>query len=616
MRWRRDDRQQPDDRLDLPAEEWLSEFRPVRPDALTSADRDATRRPAHPLEQPGSDPGARARASGQAESGGREAGRPVPRSQPDSGPDGRPGPVDGRDQPARRPASSPSPTRDHEPRGAGRSSYRAEVDRRDDDRRDDDRRGVDRRDGDRRGVQAPDGGRGDPAGRDGGAGEFAAGRDNRRAQRPADDGGRYYRNGAGTRDYLAGRVQAEDSNEQAGNGRRDGFEPDGDLQRRRGESDPQGFGRRDVSGGQAPDRDPRGAAREGYRDGYDRRNGGSGLAPDRDPRGSARESYRNGGSGLAPDRDPRGSAREGYRNGGSGLASDRDPRGSAREGYRNGYDRPNGGSGLAPGPNPRRPADDRYQGRNEYRPDRAGPEPGRDGYRLDRPGVEPPPGERQSPYRPQDSKYRADSAIDGDIRSDPLAGRSGSGQENRAARSGLPHTRADEPPPPGPGPRLQGRGRDEAPRPGTGPVPYDRDVSGQASFPSDDRDDDILTRPLPVILPGATTLPRPAPIAAPRGPFEPARPSQPPRSASITGSVEPPPATFAAPAPAPAAPPVRPIPEAAAAKLDQIKDLYLTAEAIGEDALDKHFDQVSQRQRELIREFFERSGPSDGSSQA
>ena len=53
----------------------------------------------------------------------------------------------------------------------------------------------------------------------------------------------------------------------------------------------------------------------------------------------------------------------------------------------------------------------------------------------------------------------------------------------------------------------------------------------------------------------------------------------------------------------------RAIPEAASAKLEQIKDLYLTAEAIGEDALDRHFDQVSQRQRELIREFFERSGP-------
>ncbi len=81
------------------------------------------------------------------------------------------------------------------------------------------------------------------------------------------------------------------------------------------------------------------------------------------------------------------------------------------------------------------------------------------------------------------------------------------------------------------------------------------------------------------------------------------------RPASITGSVEPPAETFAASAPPNAAPPLRPIPDAAAAKLDQIKDLYLTAEAIGEDALDKHFDQVSQRQRELIREFFDRSGP-------
>lgn len=50
----------------------------------------------------------------------------------------------------------------------------------------------------------------------------------------------------------------------------------------------------------------------------------------------------------------------------------------------------------------------------------------------------------------------------------------------------------------------------------------------------------------------------------------------------------------------------------AQAKLDQIKDLYLTAEAIGEANLDKHFEQVSQRQRELIREFFQRSGPADG----
>ncbi len=42
-----------------------------------------------------------------------------------------------------------------------------------------------------------------------------------------------------------------------------------------------------------------------------------------------------------------------------------------------------------------------------------------------------------------------------------------------------------------------------------------------------------------------------------------------------------------------------------AAKMDQIKDLYLTAEAIGEDALDQHFQLVSERQRQLIREYFD-----------
>ena len=47
--------------------------------------------------------------------------------------------------------------------------------------------------------------------------------------------------------------------------------------------------------------------------------------------------------------------------------------------------------------------------------------------------------------------------------------------------------------------------------------------------------------------------------------------------------------------------------EQAAAKMDQIKDLYLTAEAIGEDALDKHFELVSDRQRQLIREYFDRA---------
>jgi hypothetical protein len=155
------------------------------------------------------------------------------------------------------------------------------------------------------------------------------------------------------------------------------------------------------------------------------------------------------------------------------------------------------------------------------------------------------------------------------------------------------------------------------------------------------------TSPLPVILPGATSLPRPAPVEAPRGPFEAARPA---RTASVTGSVEPPPPgppLASAPPlgassdawrpgvrpsdtrardngssharqsaddpPSPTGASIRAMPGPAIAKLDQIKDLYLTAEAIGPEALDKHFEQVSQRQRELIKEFFDSSNHSSGS---
>ena len=44
-----------------------------------------------------------------------------------------------------------------------------------------------------------------------------------------------------------------------------------------------------------------------------------------------------------------------------------------------------------------------------------------------------------------------------------------------------------------------------------------------------------------------------------------------------------------------------------ARKLEQIKDLYLTAEAIGEANVDKHFDQLLAQQRELISEYFRQS---------
>src|SRR6202000_2470609 len=39
-----------------------------------------------------------------------------------------------------------------------------------------------------------------------------------------------------------------------------------------------------------------------------------------------------------------------------------------------------------------------------------------------------------------------------------------------------------------------------------------------------------------------------------------------------------------------------------------IKDLYRTAEAIGEQNVDKHFDQLMAQQRELISDFFRQSG--------
>ena len=103
-------------------------------------------------------------------------------------------------------------------------------------------------------------------------------------------------------------------------------------------------------------------------------------------------------------------------------------------------------------------------------------------------------------------------------------------------------------------------------------------------------DDD--TAPIPVITPD---MPNPAlataaadpPVSRIRAPFEP---------------LERKPADSAPPPPSPLEPDLA-MPEDA--KLDQIKDLYLTAEAIGEDALTKHFEQVSERQRQLIKEYFD-----------
>ena len=100
-----------------------------------------------------------------------------------------------------------------------------------------------------------------------------------------------------------------------------------------------------------------------------------------------------------------------------------------------------------------------------------------------------------------------------------------------------------------------------------------------------------------------------------RGPFEPLLPSSgaPPRAArhqrSAPDAMTPAPAGLAE-QPEPGAVgdegPEEPV-YAQARKLEQIKDFYLTAEAIGEENVDKHFDQLLAQQRELIGEFFRQS---------
>ncbi|MBV9206652.1 MAG: hypothetical protein JO037_14960 [Actinobacteria bacterium] len=91
-------------------------------------------------------------------------------------------------------------------------------------------------------------------------------------------------------------------------------------------------------------------------------------------------------------------------------------------------------------------------------------------------------------------------------------------------------------------------------------------------------------------LPGADTRP-PVPRVPERirGPFEP-----------LVSSADPPGAGDAA--------------QARAEKLEQIKDLYLTAETLGEENVDKHFDQLLARQRELISEYFKSSRTAESSA--
>ncbi len=159
----------------------------------------------------------------------------------------------------------------------------------------------------------------------------------------------------------------------------------------------------------------------------------------------------------------------------------------------------------------------------------------------------------------------------------------------------------------------------EEPGAASAPTIASDDTPGTRAPLTTNRGDDEDTAPLPVILPGATAVPRPGALETPRGPFEPAR-AEP--SASVAGpasldTARPAPEAAAGPAaedtavPADAEPDetAESLPPGAAEKLDEIKDLLITAEAIGEANLDRHFERVSQRQRELIREFFERAMP-------
>jgi len=98
----------------------------------------------------------------------------------------------------------------------------------------------------------------------------------------------------------------------------------------------------------------------------------------------------------------------------------------------------------------------------------------------------------------------------------------------------------------------------------------------------------------------------PAPEPDVRGPFE-------PLVSSGSLAEEPPDGAAAEPVEEPAGELAE---DQHAQKLEQIKDFYLTAEAIGEENVDKHFDQLLAQQRELINQYFKQSRLNNGQEQA
>jgi hypothetical protein len=695
VRWRRDDRQQLDDSTDLPAEEWLSQFRPVRPDALTSADPDAVVRQSM---QPGSGPSAPDWAGGSTETG--RGGRGLPRAQPDAG-------------------------RADSPRGDGSrnrrrgSGPRADGGWSDGDWSDGDWSHDDWSHDDRSDSASSDSGRSDRGGSDRGwsdggwspaaprDGQTASGRRGGRSAPAWGDDWDDERSGGSRSDGgRSGRERGNDSWAQLAArpippSRR--ADPGGHTARRADASPAERpwSGGLDESTGQLPVADARSFVSErrpdlgptspsqlpglgslpqanidraagpdlGLRRSADVRGGGHEKLPDpwrSEPNdeghgGASRleqESRRSGNDGREPRDEPahhpdprRPSAnglaeRDGYRRSGPSLpsrpgeprdrgaddgsaASDwnaRRSRDSLQAGFerdapgyrddRRGLERDRGGFGIEPADHGNGRRSERDRGGFGIEPADHGNE--RESER-DRGGFGIEPGSfgrddhRPTPQQPD----RADFELGPDAYRDDGRGVAADRRTFLPSRVSVdPGPSLEAGPSLDPGPSLDQRhAYDQLHRPELERPDRQRPAQRFAWAPSSkapaERDDDTVTAPLPIILPGAISLPRPAPVAAPRGPFEPAQASQPlVRPSSVTGSVEPPPAVLAEPA-IPLPPDQRVIPPAAAAKLDQLKELYLTAEAIGEDALDKHFEQVSQRQQELIREFFQRSKEND-----
>jgi hypothetical protein len=584
------------DRREPTAEEWLSEFRPIRPDALTAADRDAAVAEEHRVARQAD---ARYRDREQAEPDQDRAGRTYrgpepdrPREMPHPGQPPYPGQQAYSDQKYSGPLPHSREQRQPGPRGEQQYDYR--QDGRDRPGRDrpgrepradyqpDPRQGWDRRADQRRDYRpdlehdprrtAPGGQRNDQW--SGGDGRPTGQRDPR--QVPVTGQERGFALPPGVRPEPEPRPGRDFRPEPESRPRRE-FRPE------RGSRRDDDF-RYDSGRRQEPD----------LRAGPD-------LRPEADWR---RE------SAYRPSPDAR-YARDPHRDG--------EPRTGH---YRDADSGPDLHPGTAGHPGARSAADYYRDGGDlSWRP------PAEDVVHRERlPYASPAPAGGDQVYVPRtpggDQIYLS-LAPGGDF-PHPAAGRADAGPDG-PGRTVLDHPGLDYPGLDYPGPRA-----DSAERP-TGIPLTGLDPSAAADRVVDE--DDEPTSPLPVILRGATAVPRPEAVDTPRGFFEAARPTVPgqtARSASITGSVEPPPPVhysdtmpaapgFPASAGGPGSPangtgeaPGRPIPEAASAKLEQIKDLYLTAEAIGEDALDKHFDQVSQRQRELIREFFERSGPGAG----